>query len=209
MDQRELCQALLRHCGDAAIVLSAGNASYDLFALSPASPVLYQMELGYASAVALGVALGDPGHRAVAVEGDGSMIAALATFSTIARAAPPNLVVLVTDNESYSAIHDRTYPPFPTATRDHVDLGEVARSCGIKQASTVRELEDADQALATAFAEPGPWVIVAKLTPSRTPVLEPADPGDRNQDHLPDVYDNALTFTRHVRHRRRSDLDSR
>jgi hypothetical protein len=67
----------------------------------------------------------------------------------------------------------------------------------------------ADQALATAFAEPGPWIIVAKLTPSRTQVLEPADPGDRSQDHLPDVYDNALAFTRQVRHRRRSDLDSR
>ena len=205
MNQRELCRVLMRHRGDAAIVLSAGNASYELFALSPAEPVLFQMELGYASAVALGVALGDPGHRAMAVEGDGSMIAALATISTIARAAPPNLVVVVTDNESYSAIHDATYAAFPTATRDYVDLEGVARSCGITQARTVRDVNKAEEALATARSEPGPWFIVAKLTPSRTDVLEPDDPRDRNEHHLPDVFDNALAFTRAVRLRARPE----
>lgn len=203
MNQQELCRGLLRHCGDAAVVLSAGNASYSLFALSPPGPVLYQMELGYAAAVALGVALGDPGHHAVAVEGDGSMIAALATLSTIARAGPPNLVVLVADNESYSAIQDPAYGPFPTATRDHVNLEDVARGCGISRTRTVREPEEAGEALAAAFAEPGPWFIVAKLTPSPTQVLEPEDPRDRDQHrHLPDVFDNALAFTSRVRGRR-------
>ena len=204
MDQRELCEVILRHRGDAAIVLSAGNASYELFALSPAEPVLFQMELGYASAVALGVALGDPQHRAIAVEGDGSMIAALATLSTIARAAPSNLVVVVADNESYSAIQDVTYGPFSTATRDHVNLEGVARSCGIAQARTVREVEEADEAIATASEVPGPWFIAAKLTPSRTEVLEPDDPRDRRERHLPDVFDNALAFTRATRLRARS-----
>jgi thiamine pyrophosphate-dependent acetolactate synthase large subunit-like protein len=207
MNQRELFQVLMRHRGGAAVVLSAGNASYELCALSPPEPVLYQMELGYAAAVALGVALGDPGHRAMAVEGDGSMIAALATLSTIARAAPPNLVVLVTDNESYSAIQDATYGPFPTATRGHVDLEGVARNCGIARARTVRELDETEDALAAAFNEPGPWFIVAKLTPSRTEVLEPDDPRDRNRHHLPDVFDNALAFTRAVRLRARPVTD--
>jgi thiamine pyrophosphate-dependent acetolactate synthase large subunit-like protein len=197
--QPELCQVLLGHCGDAAIVTSAGNVSYDLFPLSPAGPVLYQMELSYASAVALGVALADPHHHAVAIEGDGSMIAGLATLSTIAQAAPPNLVVVVTDNECYSAIQDAAYAPFPTATRDHVDLGGVARSCGITRARTVREPAEAEEALAAAFSEPGPWFIVAKLAPSRTEVLEPDHPRDRDQHHLPDVFDNALEFTRAVR----------
>jgi sulfopyruvate decarboxylase subunit beta len=199
MNQRELCQVLTRHRGDAAVVLSAGNVSYELFALSPPGPVLYQMELGYASAVALGIALGDPGHWALAVEGDGSMIAAMATLSTIARAGPPNLTVLVTDNESYSAIQDAAYEPFPTATRDHVDLEAVARSCGIARARTVRESAEAEEALTAAFSEPGPWFIVAKLAPSRTEVLEPDDPRDRDQHHLPDVFDNALEFTKAVR----------
>ena len=204
MDQRELCEVILRHRGDAAIVLSAGNASYELFALSPAQPVLFQMELGYASAVALGVALGDPDHRAIAVEGDGSMIAALATLSTIARAGPSNLLVVVTDNETYSAIQDVSYGPFPTATRDHVDLEGVARSCGITHARTTRRVEEAEEALVTASNVPGPWLIVAKLTPSRTEVLEPDDPRDRREHHLPDVFDNALEFTRATRGRAHS-----
>jgi sulfopyruvate decarboxylase subunit beta len=201
--QLELCQILLGHCGDAAIVTSAGNASYDLFPLAPAGPVLWQMELGYASAVALGVALADPRHHVVAVEGDGSMIAGLVTLSTIAQAAPPNLVVVVTDNECYSAIQDAAYGPFPTATRDYVDLEGVARSCGIARARTVREPAEAEETLAAAFSEPGPWFIVAKLAPSRTEVLEPDDPRDRDQHHLPDVYENALDFTRAVRLRAR------
>lgn len=201
MIQRELCQILLRHCGDAAIVLSAGNASYDLYPLAPPGPVLYQMELGYAAAVAMGVALEDPGHHVVAVEGDGSMIAALATLSTIARTAPPNLVVMVPDNEAYSAIQDSVYGPWPTATRDHVDLAGVALSCGITRACTVREPGEADAALADAFDQPGPSFVVAKLTPSRTQVLEPDDPRDRDERHLPDVYTNALAFTEAVRRR--------
>jgi thiamine pyrophosphate-dependent acetolactate synthase large subunit-like protein len=205
MIQREFCQALLRHCGDAAVVLSAGNASYDLFALSPPGPVLYQMELGYAAAVAVGVALGDPGHHVVAVEGDGSMIAALATLSTIAQAGPPNLVVAVTDNGSYSAIQDPDYGPFPTATRDHVDLEGAARSCGITRTRTVREPAEADEAMAAAFEAPGPWFIVAKLAPSGTQVLEPDDPRCRDQHHLPDVFDNALAFAGAVRLRARRD----
>ena len=199
MIQQEICQALINHCGGAAIVTSAGNVSYDLFPLSPGGPVLFQMELGYASAVALGVALGDPLYHAVAVEGDGSMIASLPVLSTIARAAPPNLVVLVTDNEHYSAIQDPDYPPFATATRDHVNLEGVARSCGIARARTVREPAEAEETLAAAFSEPGPWFIVAKLAPSRTEVLEPDNPRDRDQRHLPDVFDNALEFTKAVR----------
>jgi thiamine pyrophosphate-dependent acetolactate synthase large subunit-like protein len=203
MNQKELCRILLRYAGDAAIVLSAGNASFELFGLAPVppGPVLYQMELGYASAVALGVALGDPGHRAVAVEGDGSMTAALATLSTIARYGPANFIAVVTDNESYAAIQDAAYPPFPTVTRDYTDFEGVARSCGIRQACTVREPGEAEEALAKAFSTPGPWFIVAKLEPSLTTVLEPDDPRDRDEHHLPDVFDNALAFTRAVRNR--------
>jgi sulfopyruvate decarboxylase subunit beta len=204
MIQREILQVLARHLGDAAVVLSAGNASNDLFPLGPAGPVLYQMELGYAAAVALGVALGDPGHQVVAVEGDGSMIAALPVLSTIARAAPPNLLVLVTDNESYSAIQDADYPPFATATAGPADLAAVARGCGLERACTVRDADEADKAMAQALRDPGPWLIVAKLDPSPTVVLEPDDPRDRDDSHLPDVFDNALSFTREVRHRARS-----
>lgn len=204
MIQRELLQVLAARLGDAAVVLSAGNASYDLFALGPGGPVLYQMELGLAAAVALGLALGDPAHRVVAVEGDGSMIAALPVLTTIARAAPPNLTVVCIDNRSYAAVHDADYPPFPTATAGQADLAGIARSCGMRQARTVCTPGEAGEAVAQALTGPGPWFIAARLEPSPACVREPADPRDRGEQHLPDVFYNALTFTDAVRSRARA-----
>ena len=62
----------------------------------PAS--IYNMELAYASPVALGIALGAPGQRVISLEGDGSLFAGAPVLGTIARQAPPNLTVIVLAN---------------------------------------------------------------------------------------------------------------
>ncbi|MFJ5900487.1 thiamine pyrophosphate-dependent enzyme [Streptomyces sp. NPDC093064] len=61
------------------------------------------MELAYPTALCLGLALALPEQRVYAVEGDGSLIAGMATLTTVARCVPPNLVVLVINNRSFAS----------------------------------------------------------------------------------------------------------
>ncbi len=57
------------------------------------------MDMGYAAAVALGVALATrPNRQVLAIEGEGSFYAGSTVLSTIWRLRPLNLVVLVLDN---------------------------------------------------------------------------------------------------------------
>lgn len=201
--QRALCEILSRRRGDAAVVVGPGKVSFDLFACAPTAPTLYQMELGYGAAICLGLALGDPTRRAIAFEGDGSMLAGLATFTTIGRYQPRNLVVLVADNECYGAIQDPRVAAFASATGAGTDLAAVARGCGIANVATVTTEPEADALLDRALVEPGPWVIVAKTAPppSDRPIPEPDQPHERNHTHIPDVFDNAIDFARELRRR--------
>src|SRR5438093_2362978 len=126
--------------------------------------------------------------RVVAVEGDGSMLAALGTLSTIGRYRPRNLIVLVLDNGSYGSIWDDRNPAVESATTAGLDFEAVGRSCGIERCVTVRTPEEADEALAAAMREPGPWLVVAKC-PDRSNVRERIAGMD-----VPDVFENSLAF---------------
>ena len=122
---------------------------------------IYNMELAYATAMCLGIALGDPSRRVVAIEGDGSLTAELQVFTTIARYAPPNLVVLAMDNGIYGTGGGTV----PTAVGGRTDLAAVARACGLPSEKVV-EAADVDavrDALSTALSQPGPWIVVAHV----------------------------------------------
>jgi thiamine pyrophosphate-dependent acetolactate synthase large subunit-like protein len=127
----------------------------------------------------------------VALEGDGTVVAGLCELTTIGRYQPENLVVVIVDNESYGSFGSGAVT---TATSAGVDLAGVARSCGIANAVTVRDLDEAEIALRRAFSEPGPWVIVAK-------VANRGDADDRFQFHPPEVVENTFTFRQALRAR--------
>ena len=85
------------------------------------------MDMGYATAICLGLALAVPTERVVALEGDGSALAGLGVLSTIGRYAPPNLVVVVFHNGVYASCGDGRVPTAAAAT---TDLAAVARAWG-------------------------------------------------------------------------------
>jgi sulfopyruvate decarboxylase subunit beta len=152
------------------------------------------MDMSYATPLCLGLALGIGEQRVVAIEGDGSMLMGLGVLTTIARYQPWNLVLVVLDNESYSTIESPGHPAEGTATATGLDIATVARACGIEGAVTVRTESEADEALARAMSEPGPWVIVAKA-----PHVPPK--GDPRAVSPPDLFDNSLEFAEAVRSR--------
>jgi sulfopyruvate decarboxylase subunit beta len=82
--------------------------------------------MGLASSMGLGLALAKPSQKVIVIDGDGSVLMNLGTFSTMARYKPGNLLHLVFDNESLLSVGG-----FPTATSTGTDLAGVARASGV------------------------------------------------------------------------------
>jgi thiamine pyrophosphate-dependent acetolactate synthase large subunit-like protein len=175
------------------VIVGPGLTSGALYEAADRAPTIYNMDMGYTTAMCLGLALAVPEERIVALEGDGSVLAGLTALSTIGRYAPPNLVVVVFHNGVYASCGDGRVP---TAAAGATDLAGVARACGIdaRHVVTVETLEDTRQALATALTEPGPWILVVRIeAPDRWPGARP----------LPrhDVVETALLFKREMMRR--------
>ncbi len=195
MTRVEVLDVIGRYRNEAAVILGPGHASDELLLLAEAEPTLYKMDMAYAIPLCVGLALAEPSLKVVAVEGDGSALAALASLATVGRYRPPNLLIVVLDNESYGSIWDEHYPAIPSSSVT-TDLAGVARDCSIGKVATVHTVEEADDALAAAFREPGPWFVVAKIT-------ERSDLRDRLAEHyIPDVFENSQQFARWFRIRK-------
>lgn len=189
MNRPEFLELFAKHRNGAPTILGPGLASRELFVIEGADPsVLYNMDMPYATPICLGLALSTDFPRVVALEGDGSMLGGLNTFTTIGRYRPANLVVVVLDNEAYGTFG---VGEMRTATAFGVDLEQVARSCGIIGTRTARTLAGAAEAFDQAFHAPGPWVIVAKLE-------QQGDTNPKFSRVPPDVVESGIQFYQHL-----------
>ena len=177
--------AALRN-GDPAII-SPGLANYPIAEAKDEPLTIYNMDMPYTTPMALGMALGWPERRVIAIEGDGSLLAGPGVLSTVARYQPKNLVIFVFDNGAYLTTGSGKAP---TATVFGTDIELLARAAGMKNTRTVRDLDAAKSAVSAAFTEPGPWLVVAKIDKQD----RPAEPG---RESLPMyVYEAGLVFHR-------------
>jgi sulfopyruvate decarboxylase subunit beta len=182
--------AVLSHLGKlrkgVPVFISPGLSNYTIGAEADDPLTIYNMDMPYAAPMALGAALGWPARKIVAVEGDGSLLAGPGVLTTIARYRPTNLVVLVFDNGAYLTTGSGRAP---TATASGTDIELMARAAGLERTSTVSTLDEACEALERAMREPGPWLIVAKVTRQ--------DRDERRTGSLPvDVFESGLRFRR-------------
>jgi len=170
----------------AAVITGPGAGSGTLYTEQHQPLTIYNMELGYATAMAVGIALSAPAQRVIALEGDGSMIAGMPVLSTIARLQPPNLTVLVLDNGVYgTGSGDET-----TATSHGTDLAAVARACGMSSdhVLSAADLDGLERALRQAAAAPGPWFVIAPIDRSD------AKPTAERPKPAIDIVEAAITF---------------
>jgi thiamine pyrophosphate-dependent acetolactate synthase large subunit-like protein len=169
VNRREVVEAFAAVRAGAPAITGPGATSGTLWSLGHEPATIYNMELGYASAMCLGIALAAPAERVFALEGDGSIIAGLATLTSIGRHRPPNLTVIVLDNGVYATgVGIGEGITEPTAASFGTDIAKVAVDCGIP-ADRVARVEDRpalEAALARAVAEPGPWIVVARIDTS-------------------------------------------
>ncbi len=169
---REAYYRVLAECvsAETLVVTSLGNASY-VWSNVCDRPENFYLEdaMGLALPLALGLAVAQPQRRVVAAEGDGGLMMHLGTLITVGSVAPPNLTVLLVNNNIHAASGGQPL------TNTELDLAMLARSAGIGKAESVASLEAFRTLLPPALTEDGPSFLVLATEPDIPPV-KPAFP---------------------------------
>jgi sulfopyruvate decarboxylase subunit beta len=194
--QRIACvEAFARQRGDAVVIVSPGYTAHELACAEHRDFTMYNMEMGYAAPMCLGVALARPDRRVVALEGDGSLLMGLPVLTTMARYAPPNLTVIVFDNGQYLTTGRGEVL---TATRaGRADLAGLGCAAGLSADHVLApaDVAEFETCVGRALSEPGPWLIVARVDTS-----DRGDPRARG-DFAADVVEQAVLFQLSLRMR--------
>jgi thiamine pyrophosphate-dependent acetolactate synthase large subunit-like protein len=171
MNRLEATRRLIAALDDEPIVASLGHPAYDLYGAADRPANFYTWgSMGLASSIGLGLALARPDLRVFVLDGDGSLLMNLGSLATIGWTRPPNLVLVVWDNQEYGTTGGQE-----TATAHGADLEMAARAMGASSTATVRTEEAFGDAIARSRTEPGPWVIVAKVGETSPAVKPPLD----------------------------------
>lgn len=183
MKRFECLKALSAVVGDALVVSSAGATTLEWNSLRPGDGNFRVRTLGLCSSIALGMALGLPRRKVIALDGDGSLLMNLCSLPTIARMRPTNLIHIVFDNGIYEASGHRK-----TATASGTDLVGIAMAAGIKRALWVSSVEMFTAKVSDALIGDALTFIGVRVETGRTQV--PPYPMDE--------VENKYRFIRHV-----------
>jgi thiamine pyrophosphate-dependent acetolactate synthase large subunit-like protein len=173
MERIALMRRLVATLTNEAVVAGIGNTNFDLFAAADRPLNFYMLgSMGLALPIALGVALAQPERRVIGIEGDGSLLMDLGCLATIGMVAPPNLTLLVMDNESYQITGAQ-----PAATATTTDVVAIAKGAGLAHSAWASGVDHFAQLVGEAAARRGPSLIAAKIDrapgvaqPERNPV---------------------------------------
>ena len=153
----ECLQYLAEVVKDSLVILWGGGEKDEWWNLQQYPPSLWTA-MGIATPMGLGLALALPHRRVVVIDTDGGILLNLGTLATLGNLRPPNLTVLIIDNECYEATGAQ-----PTATAGRTDLAAIARGAGIEQVETTRTLEEFKEAINRALSDKALHFIVAKV----------------------------------------------
>jgi thiamine pyrophosphate-dependent acetolactate synthase large subunit-like protein len=115
--------------------------------------------MGAALGMGVGLALVLPHRKVIVLESDGSLLLSLYNLPTLGNLSLPNLAIFVFDNQVYSG----TRISEPSATAGKTDLAGVARSCGVEQATTVRDMDSFKREATKALEENVLRFVVCKV----------------------------------------------
>lgn len=159
LTRRAALEAIHPRLEGCAVVTNMGAVTAELQAIGHRPNFFYlQHAMGLASSMGLGIALCRPALPVVVLDGDGSVLMNLGTFTTLARYRPRNLVHVVFDNESLLSVGG-----FPTATSTGSDLARIASAAGVPNTTTVRTIEAFTRAFEQAIGSGDLATIVAKV----------------------------------------------
>jgi len=123
------------------VVSTTGMASRELFEHRKATTKAYDHDfltvggMGHASQIATGIALAQPAHKVVCIDGDGAMLMHMGGLAISGKQA--NLIHIVINNGAHDSVGGQ-----PTLA-EHLNLSNIAADCGygyIAQATTEQEV---------------------------------------------------------------------
>jgi len=138
MIRYDCLQFLAAKMTDQLVVTSQSGQRIEWSHLSNREGNLLIGMMGCAIGVGLGLALALPQRKVIVLDSDGSVLLSLFNLPTLGNLQPKNLTVCVFDNGVYSG----SRISYPTATAGNTDLEAIAKGSGIKNAVTIRDLND-------------------------------------------------------------------
>lgn len=174
LNRRDALREIVRERGKMIIVTGLGSPAYDLAACGN-EPLDFPLwgAMGGAAMVGLGIALAQPAHKVMVLTGDGEMLMGLGSLATIAAQRPPNLRIVVMDNERFGETGQQH-----THTALGSDLAAVAAACGFRHTRTIRQATELGTLRTDIQALEDVLFAVIKVSPEELPrVLPPRDGG--------------------------------
>ena len=189
MKRYELLKELAKLVTDQDLVVtSIGGVKPEWYSLMPGNGTMFADLLGCATPFSLGVALNLPHRRVIALDTDGGMLFNLGALCTVGKESPPNLTIIVLDNERYEGVVGCP----PTHTSGRVDLEGMASAAGIPCTATAKTIEDFVQSAATMMSDNKTGLMVAKIEPGVFKGIPPERA--KESDGIEDKY----RFLRHI-----------
>ena len=187
LHRREVVTALLDHRDDMLVVAGLGASAWDITAARD-SPLNFPLwgAMGGAVSLGLGLALAQPSRRVLVVTGDGEMLMGMGSLATVAIQSPPNLAIVVLDNERYGETGMQT-----THTAGDVDLAAVASATGFSASVTIKDNLTFESVLPQIRNGEGPIFFNIKICVEDLPLVLPPKDGV----HLKDRFRLALLGT--------------
>lgn len=169
-------------------VCSIGAVVDDWWNLRPgrADNTFSAVALGSHASTGLGLAVALPHRRVIVLDTDGSVLMNTGILCTLGNERPPNLTVIVLDNEMYESAGGQ-----PTLTSGHTDLARMAEGAGCLNASTVSSMDAFRKEAKHLLEDDEMGFLVAKIAPG-------SHPWRREERYPLDGVEDKYRFIRHV-----------
>ena len=173
LHRREVVKLLLENRKDRLVVAGLGSTAWDITAAGD-SPLSFPTwgAMGQAAMMGLGLALAQSKRRVLVITGDGEMLMGLGSLATIGVQRPPNLAVVVIDNERYGETGMQT-----THTAHGIDMAAAARACGFKEAKVITTRPGIVRLRAAVHGKKGPLFAQVKVLAEKLPLVLPPHDG--------------------------------
>jgi thiamine pyrophosphate-dependent acetolactate synthase large subunit-like protein len=160
MKRFDCLKSLVPMLSDEIVVISLGGQIDEWYHLRPSRKNMYIKGMGAVIPFTFGLSVALPHRKIICSDTDGSLLLNMGILATLGNENPNNLIVMIMDNECYETIAKH-----PTHTCKNVDLAEMARGAGIKNAFTVKTVSEFTDRMEKALKLNELSFIVLKLEP--------------------------------------------